>query len=132
MAHIKIAVFVTSENQNIQSHIEKTTQKALHSLGAVNIVEDDSWDYLLRYTAVEKVDEFVEIQVKYNYKMCVMPQTSDGTNMTVDDVDWGVFQIPIEELPEFCQQQAQTFTKWRRRWGLGQAHVLAFLERRES
>ena len=83
---------------------------------SVDIAEDDSWDYLLRYTAIEKADAFVEIQVKYNYKESVIDQNSDCTDMTVNQVNWGVFRMPIEELPEFCQQQVQTFTKWKKRW----------------
>ncbi len=127
MTHIKVAVLVTCENQSVQSYIEKVTQNALISVGSVDVVRDDSWDYLLRYTAVEQMDAFIEIQVKYNWKRCVIHQTSDCAEMTIDQVDWGGFRMPREELSEFCQQQVQTFAKWRKRWIWAEAHVFELL-----
>ena len=117
MTHLKVAVFVTCENQDIQSCIEKTTHNALRSVGAVDVVRDDSWDYLLRFTAVLQADAFIEIEVKYNWNRHVIDLTSDSTDMTIDQVDWGGFRMPREELSEFCQQQVQTFAKWQQRWG---------------
>lgn len=122
MTHIKVAVSVTCENQRLQSHIENVTKDALFSVGFVDVVRDDSWDYLLQYTAVEKADAFIEIQVKYNWNRCVIDQTPDCT-----EVNWGAFRMPCEELSEFCRQQVQTFTKWRKRWVWGETHVLALL-----
>lgn len=127
MTHIKVAVSATCENQNIQSHIEKVTHNVLLFLGYVDVVRDDRWDYLLRFTAVEKADAFIEIEVKYNWKRSVTHQPSDSADITIDQVNLGGFRMPLEELSEFCQQQVQTFTKWHKRGVLGQAHVLALL-----
>ena len=117
MGHIKIAISVTCKNQNIQSHIEKTLQNALHSVEFVDLVKDDSWDYSLQYTVIEKMDAFVEIQAKCYGNRRVKDRTSDSTDIMIDCMNLGVFQIPVEELSEFCKQHVQTLAKWERRWG---------------
>lgn len=135
MTHINVAVWVTCENQSVQVRMERCM---LNSLRAFNVVEGDNWDYLLHYAVVEDVAYdtpagLVKISAKYLWKKRIISQASDSTDMTIDQVDWGVFQMPLEELSEFCDQQVQTFGKWRRRWVLGQAHVhdlLAWAERR--
>ena len=125
MLSLKIAVTVTCENPNIRSIIEESTQNALltgdtvpfhRSLGAIKIVRDDSWDYLLRYTVIEKDFPFVEIHVKYNWNLHVIHETSHSTNIEINQVNAGVYQERLGALSEFCRYQVQKFAKWRKRW----------------
>ncbi len=101
-------------------------------LGAVRIVKDDSWDYLLRYTVIEKDSPFVEIHVKYNRILRMIHETAHSTNMEIGQVDVGVYQERLEELSEFCRYQVQFFAKWRQRWeeamGTGQVRYILSLK----
>ena len=127
----KIAVTITCENPDIRSIIEKSIQNALlsqysvpfhRSLGVFKIVRDESWDYLLRYTVIEKDSPFVEIHVEYNWNRHITHEAPhstniESTNIEIGQAQVGVYQERLGELSEFCRYQVQMFAKWRNRWG---------------
>ena len=113
MEHFKVSIKITCENPEIKSGIDNTTRHALNSLGYVDVVmAEDRWDYLIQYSVVKKPSDFLDIAVKYCKKPQVSYVSSHQIDLELDTIKPDVFEIPIEELPEFCRFRIAYFRKF--------------------
>ena len=113
MEHFKVSIAITCENPTIESHIKNATRHALNSLGYVDVVTlEDRWDYMIQYSVVENPSDFLDIRIKYCKKSHVSSPSSHQTDLEFDTIEPDVFEIPIEELPEFCKFRVASFDKF--------------------